>query len=117
MNYLNQVPDWAKELDCAITVCDIDGIVLYMNDKSIKTFEKWGGTDLIGKTLMTCHPPKAQDKIKELLAENKSNAYTIEKNGFKKLIFQTPWYNENKIAGLVEFSIVLPLEMVHFVRS
>ena len=117
MNYLNQIPDWAKELPCAITVSNIDSIIIYMNEKSIKTFEKYGGKDLIGKSLLDCHSPSSRDKIKELLNENKTNAYTIDKNGIKKLIYQTPWYIDSKVAGLVEFSIELPLEMPHFVRS
>ena len=29
---------WAEELNCAVTVCDSDGIILYMNKKSRETF-------------------------------------------------------------------------------
>lgn len=29
---LYQIPDWAKEMNCAVTVCDKEGIILYMND-------------------------------------------------------------------------------------
>ena len=26
------IPDWAKELNCSITVCDKDGVIIYQND-------------------------------------------------------------------------------------
>ena len=25
------IPDWAKELNCSITVCDKDGVIIYQN--------------------------------------------------------------------------------------
>ena len=34
---------WIKEFPAAITVCDAEGIILEMNDKAAKTFEKDGG--------------------------------------------------------------------------
>lgn len=108
---------WAQQLNCAITVCDTEGIVLYMNDKAAKTFEKWGGKELIGKSLMNCHNPKSQATIQRLIRNGETNTYTIEKNGIKKLINQTPWYADGKVAGMVEFSIEIPTEMPHFVRQ
>lgn len=109
--------NWAQELNIAITVADNDAVVIDMNDKSAKTFEKSGGEDLKGKSLFDCHPEAANEKIRQLLSEQSSNAYTIEKNGIKKLIYQTPWYEEGVCKGLVEISIVLPENMPHFVRK
>ena len=109
--------DWTKELNCAITVCDTDGIVLSMNEKAGKTFEKWGGLEMIGKCLFDCHNENSVAAIKSMITENRSNTYTIEKNGIKKLIYQTPWYSDGEVAGMVEFSIEIPFEMPHFVRS
>ena len=112
----DNVPDWAMGLNCAITVCDAQGIVLYMNEKSQRTFAKSGGADLIGKSLFPCHSERSQAMIKQFIAEGKSNSYTILKNGVKKLIYQTPWYQEGKVAGMVEISIEIPEEMPHYVR-
>ncbi len=109
--------EWVKELNVAVTVCDLEGIVLYMNDKSERTFSKEGGKSLIGTNLMACHSAKSQAKIVDLLNNSATNAYTIEKNGVKKLIFQTPWYTEGKISGLVELSMEIPQEMPHFIRK
>lgn len=109
--------NWFKEVPFAITVCDNNGIVLEMNEKSALTFSKDGGKTLIGKSLMDCHSAKSQAQILELLANEKTNVYTIEKNGKKKLIYQSPWYANGRIAGLVEISIELPDNVPHFVRG
>ncbi|OIP04317.1 MAG: hypothetical protein AUJ97_02965 [Bacteroidetes bacterium CG2_30_32_10] len=109
--------DWFNEFPSAITVCDKNGIILYMNEKSCKTFSKDGSETLIGKSLYDCHPAAATAKIKELLATGKSNSYTIEKNGIKKLIHQSPWFENNELKGLVEISIEIPFGMKHFVRK
>jgi len=37
--------EWIKEFPAAVTVCDEEGIILEMNDKSAKTFEKEAGAN------------------------------------------------------------------------
>ena len=32
--------EWAKEMNCAVTVCDAEGIIIYMNDKSREIYKK-----------------------------------------------------------------------------
>jgi hypothetical protein len=108
---------WIKEFPGAITICNADGIILEMNDKAIETFKKEGGADLIGKNLFDCHPEPARSKLCELMRAQKSNCYTIEKNGIKKMIYQSPWYENGGYCGLVELSLEIPVEMPHFIRS
>lgn len=108
---------WMKEFGAAITVCDKDGIILEMNERSARTFEKDGGTSLVGKSLLDCHPEPARSKLEKLLQTGGTNAYTIEKAGVKKLIYQAPWYVNGEYRGLVELSLVIPSEMPHFVRT
>jgi len=110
-------PDWSTELPAAITVCDTAGIILSMNDRACKSFEEEGGAKLIGTNVLDCHPPNARAILEELLREGKENIYTIEKNGQKKLIFQSPWYAGGKYAGMVEITMVLPENVPHFVRK
>lgn len=105
------------ESNFAVTVCDLDAIIIYMNDRACRVFEKYGGRDLIGKSLFNCHKEHSSEMIKKFMANNTTNAYTIEKAGVKKLIHQSPWYKDGKVAGLVELSIELPAEMPHFVRT
>ncbi len=108
------IPDWAKEMNCAVTVCDNNGIILYMNDKAKETFARHG--DLIGKSLIPCHNERSRAIIADLLASGGSNSYTIEKNGVRKMIYQTAWKENGKVAGLVEISMVIPEDMPHYVR-
>ncbi|MCM1221906.1 MAG: PAS domain-containing protein [Lachnospiraceae bacterium] len=107
--------EWAEGMNCAVTVCDDNGVILYMNEKSRETFAKHG--DLIGKNLFDCHNESSKAKIRHMLATGESNSYTISKGGLKKMIYQTPWRRDGKIAGMVEISMAIPEEMPHYVRS
>ena len=109
--------DWVKEFPAAVTVCDEEGIILEMNDKAAKTYENDGGRKLIGSNMLDCHPEPARTKTERLLATREKNVYTIEKNGVKKLIYQSPWYRNGEYAGFVELSLEIPLELPHFIRS
>jgi transcriptional regulator with PAS, ATPase and Fis domain len=108
---------WIKEFSGAITVCDEHGIILDMNDKACETFKNDGGRDLIGKNLLDCHPEPSRSKLADMLRKQTTNAYTIEKKGVKKLIYQTPWFENGVYRGFVELSLEIPLNMPHFVRS
>ena len=104
----------------AITVCDAEGIILDMNQHSADVNSH--GKKIIGYNLMNCHPEPAKTKLKGLLEHHTLNAYTIEKTvdgkKIKKLIYQTPWWKEDgEFGGLIEYSIEIPFEMPHFVRS
>jgi len=108
---------WLNNMDVAITVCDREGTIVYMNDQSARTFAADGGKALLGKKLWDCHPEAAREKIRRLLAAGAANTYTIEKNGVRKIVHQMPWRENNEPAGLVEFSLVVPSALPHFVRS
>lgn len=109
--------DWIKEFPAAVTVCDTRGIILDMNDRAALVFQADGGRQLIGKSILDCHPEPARTKTKAMLAAQSANTYTIEKNGVKKFIFQSPWYRDGAYAGFVEVPMEIPFEIPHFVRS
>ena len=108
--------DWAKEINVAITVSDREGNIIEMNDKSADVFSKYGGRNLIGQRLNDCHSERSVDIMNEIIRSKSTNVYTIEKNGVKKLIYQTPWYINGEYAGLVELSMVIPENLPHFIR-
>lgn len=108
---------WIKEFPAAVTITDPDGFILEMNDKAAETFAKDGGRALIGKNMFDCHPDPARGKLERLMDGRQVNVYTIEKNGVKKLIYQSPWYLNGEYAGFVEISLEIPFEMPHFVRG
>ena len=93
---------WADGMNCAVTVCDTEGVILYMNEKARATYIRHG--NLIGSNLFGCH-------------EGGSNAYTIEKQGVRKMIYQTAWRTGDKVGGLVEISMEIPAEMPHYIRG
>ena len=107
---------WAAEFPGAITVCDREGTIIEMNDRAAQTFQSDGGKDLVGKSLLECHPEPSRSKLRSLMETGRTNVYTIEKNGVKKLIYQAPWYRDGVRMGIVELSLEIPFELPHFVR-
>lgn len=102
----------------AVTVADEEGIIVWMNRKAEETFDPNGTRNLIGKSLKDCHKPESWNTIVRLGDEHETNAYTIEKKGVKKLVYQTPWYKtDGEFGGLVEISLPIPFEMPHFIRQ
>lgn len=109
--------DWVTNFPGAVTVCDRQGVILFLNEKAQAKLAKEGGAALVGKNLLDCHPEPARRKLEELLANPRVNVYTIEKNSQKKLIYQAPWTQSGVVAGLVELSLELPNPLPHFVRK
>ncbi|MGE5372695.1 MAG: hypothetical protein ACM3QZ_11965 [Solirubrobacterales bacterium] len=109
--------DWFNTFSGAISVCDADFTTVAMNEKAAQIFEKSGGTGLIGKNLLDCHPEPAQEKLRAILATGKPNVYTIEKNGIKKLLYQAPLMEAGVCKGLIELILELPEDMPHFKRD
>jgi len=109
--------DWVKQIAAAITVCNCEGIIVYMNDSSARMFTEEGGYELLGCNLLDCHPGNSRDQVQKLLDEPQTNCYTTEKNGKRKLIYQVPWYDNNVFSGLVELALPLPAEIPHFLRG
>ena len=113
MNFDDIRCPWGDNLKpCAITVCDLDGVVLYQNKRSIE-----GNGDVRNKSMIPCHSERSRQIINRLITNGENNAYTIEKRGLRKLIYQTPWFEAGDVAGLVEFSLEIPAEMPHYVRE
>lgn len=108
---------WTDEFLGAITVCDSQGIVVYMSERSKMQFAKSGDGDLLGKSLIECHPEPARSLLLKMLAEPLPNSYTIEKNGIRKMIHQTPWMENGEFKGVVELSFEIPMEMPHHKRG
>ena len=109
--------DYFEGADIAVTIRAKDGTILDMNEKSKKTFLKPGREKLIGENVLDCHPEPARSLLDDMLHHPRTNIYTVEKEGLKKLIFQTPWYDGKEYAGFMELSIVLPVDIPNRVRK
>jgi PAS domain-containing protein len=108
---------WVNEFPGIITVCDANGTIIDLNDASVRQFAEEGGAKLIGSCIFDCHPEPARSKFKELMKSRRQNIYTIQKDGRRKLIFQTPWYRKGEFAGFLDMTLEIPWEMPHYNRD
>ena len=83
---------WVKEFGAAVTVCDAEGIILEMNDRSARMFREQGGRALLGSNVLDCHPEAARTKLRLLMEQRQTSTYTTEKHGRRKLVHQAPWF-------------------------
>jgi transcriptional regulator with PAS, ATPase and Fis domain len=108
---------WLDGVAVAATVCDRQGICLYMNEHAARMFAKDGGRALVGKNLIDCHPEPGRSRFAAQLATPTPNTYTVEKNGLRKIIHQIPWFKDGVFSGVAELSFELPTTLPHFVRG
>ena len=109
--------DYFESVDIAVTVCTKDGTILDMNGKSRRTFLKPGREEIIGRNVLDCHPEPARTFLADMLANPRTNIYTVEKEGQKKFIVQTPWYDGDDYAGYMELAVVLPESIPNRIRK
>ena len=79
---------WAESMNCAVTVCDKEGVILYMNAPARELYRKHG--DLIGTNLLGCHSERSRGIIRHMLDTGESNSYTISKQGLRKSDISDP---------------------------
>ena len=108
---------WVNQFPAAITVCDAAGVIIELNDRAAENFKADGGSQLIGRNVMDCHPEAAGRRLQTLLENQQANVYTTEKGGKKQLIYQSPWYRHGEYGGLIEIVLDLPEDMPHFKRD
>lgn len=109
---------WLEEDEAAITICDLTGIIVYMNNRSKRSFMKYDDSGVgIGSSLIECHPEPSRTKLINMLKVPQTNVYTIEKRGIKKIIRQSPWYKDGLFSGVVEVSFEIPASMPHYLRD
>ena len=68
MNDLSEVFKSVLEADrAAVVICDLEHNIIYMNPVAIARYEKWGGKDLLGKSLLDCHNDKSREMINKVV--------------------------------------------------
>ena len=68
MTDLNVVYKSVLEADkAAVVICDLDHTIIYMNPMAINRYEKWGGKNLVGQSLLNCHNEKSREMILKVL--------------------------------------------------
>ena len=51
----------------AVVICNLEHTIVYMNPVAITRYEKWGGKNLLGKSLLDCHNEKSRESINKVL--------------------------------------------------
>lgn len=96
---------YLENVNFSATVCDKNGVVLYQNAVAR---ERDG--DVVGKNLYGCHGKKSAEMIRYMMETGASNTYEVVRDGKRRLIHQTPWFEEpaGAVAGLIEIAMDLP---------
>ncbi len=50
-----------------VVICNLDHIIVYMNNSAITNYAKWGGQELIGKSLLDCHSASSRQAIMDVV--------------------------------------------------
>lgn len=100
---------WADQMDVQVTVCDMQAIIVYMNEASCANFSKYGGAKLIGQSLLDCHAPASRQKIQAMLEVPQTATSMLDKGDHRKVIHQIPWMENGKHMGIIEIAFKIPL--------
>ena len=101
MTDLNEVYKSVLEADkAAIVICDLDHNIIYMNPAAINRYEKWGGENLMGQSLLNCHNDKSREMIIKVLdwfktSKNNNIVYTSYNEKENKDVYMVALRNEN----------------------
>lgn len=84
---------------CAVVVCDSEHTVIYMNPSACERYAKYGGTALVGNSILNCHPSKANEmiiKVVDWFKEDKSHnrIYTYHSNKENKDVYMVALRDE-----------------------
>ncbi len=100
MTNLNEIYKSVLEADrAAVVICDLEHTIIYMNPVAIERYAKWGGKDLMGKSLLNCHNEKSREmiqKVVEWFKTSKDNniVYTFFNQKENKDVYMVALRNE-----------------------
>ena len=67
---MNLLPFFKAVLDedkAPVVICDLEHTIVYMNPVACQRYEKQGGAELLGKSLLDCHNAKSNEMINRVL--------------------------------------------------
>lgn len=62
--YFKSIIDQDK---AAVVICDLDHTIIYMNPAAAINYEKRGGANLVGNSLLDCHNPHSVEAIRKVV--------------------------------------------------
>ena len=100
MTDINAIYKSVLEADrAAVVICDLEHTIIYMNPAAIERYVKWGGKDLMGKSLLNCHNEKSREMILKLLewfkaSKDNNIVYTFFNEKENKDVYMVALRNE-----------------------
>ena len=100
MTDLNEIYKSVLEADrAAVVICDLEHTIIYMNPVAIERYAKWGGKDLMGKSLMNCHNEKSREMIEKVIdwfkaSKDNNIVYTFFNQKENKDVYMVALRNE-----------------------
>lgn len=79
---------------CAVVICNLQHEIIYMNPSAVSRYVKFGGINLVGKSLLDCHNPKSREMIKKTIS-------WFEKSKENNIIYTSRNDKENKDVYMV----------------
>ena len=93
---------------CAVVLCDLEHTIIYMNPAAGERYAKYGGMALVGRRLLDCHPPKANEMIEKVVAwfgesQEHNLIYTFRNEKENKDVYMVALRDEDgKLIGYYE---------------
>ncbi len=84
-------------LRAAVTIADADYRIVFLNDLAIEHYASRGGEKLVGTSLLDCHSPASQAKIRRIYARHQAGDMTPTR------------YHEKKDGDRGESIVLIPL--------
>ena len=100
MTDINEIYKSVLEADrAAVVICDLEHTIIYMNPVAIERYAKWGGKDLMGKSLLNCHNEKSCEMIQKVVewfkaSEDNNIVYTFFNQKENKDVYMVALRNE-----------------------
>lgn len=91
----------------AVVICNMEHEIIYMNPAAISNYSKWGGENLLGKSIMDCHNPESRVKIKSVVDwfeadESHNIMFTYHNENQNKDVYMVALRDEGRLIGYYE---------------
>ena len=92
---------------CAVVLCNLQHEIVYMNEAAAVNYAKWGGKELLGKSLMNCHNVHSNEMIKQVVdwfavAEDHNIVFTHHNPKQNKDVYMVALRENGKLIGYYE---------------
>ena len=84
---------------CAVVICNPEHEIIYMNPAAIARYEKRGGADLVGQSLLDCHNSQSREMIGKVVSwfkesEKHNRIYTFHNEKENKDVYMVALRDE-----------------------